>query len=205
MDTGDRTWRVGELAAATGLSVRTLHHYDEIGLLRPGNRSTSGHRQYNGADVRRLHLILALRGFGLSLADAGQVLDGELNDPRGLIRAQLDLVEEQLAAATNVKQKLLGVLDGLDRAQAVPAPPDTAFGPSAQTFIELIEVMTAMTRALTKQEFDELVENRRRATAELSPKELEAMAERRRQATAELSPEELERMRRAREELMPKG
>jgi DNA-binding transcriptional MerR regulator len=194
MDTENRTWRVGELADATGLSVRTLHHYDDIGLLRPGERTSSGHRQYDAADVRRLHRIVSLRGFGLSLAEIGQVLDGELTDPRGLIRTQLDLVEEQIAAADLVRTKLLGVLDGLDRARE----------PSAQTLIELIEVTTAMNRTLTREEYEEMAEQRRRLTESLTPDELEALNAKRRKAMEALGPEELERMRQTREELLPK-
>jgi len=194
MDTENRTWRVGELADATGLSVRTLHHYDEIGLLQPGERTSSGHRQYDAADVRRLHRIVALRGFGLSLAEVGQVLDGELSDPRRLIRTQLDLVEEQIATASRVRTKLLGVLDGLDRAHE----------PSAQTLIELIEVTTAMNRTLTREEYEEMADRRRRLTESLTPDELEALESKRRKAMEALSPEELERMRQAREALLPK-
>ena len=194
MDTENRTWRVGELADATGLSVRTLHHYDEIGLLQPGWRSASGHRQYDAADVRRLHRIVALRGFGLSLAEIGRVLDGELADPRALIRTQLELVEEQLAAAGLVREKLRGVLDGLDRAHE----------PSARTLIELIEVTTALNRTLTHEEFAAMAETRRRLTESLTDEEREAMNARRRKAVEALSPEELERMHKAREAALPK-
>lgn len=193
MDTENRTWRVGELADATGLSVRTLHHYDEIGLLRPGWRSTSGHRQYDAADVRRLHRIVALRGFGLSLTEIGQVLDGELTDPRALIRTQLAVVEEQLAAASQVRDKLLGVLDGLEKTDE----------PSTRTLIELIEVTTAMNRTLTREEFEAMAETRRRLTETLSPEELEAMSARRRQAMEALTPEERERLHQTRESLLP--
>ena len=49
--------KVGELARRTGLTVRTLHHYDEIGLLAPSQRSDSGYRLYSQADVQRLHAI----------------------------------------------------------------------------------------------------------------------------------------------------
>ncbi|MFG1624525.1 MerR family transcriptional regulator [Kribbella sp. NPDC049227] len=194
METDERTWRVGELAEATGLSVRTLHHYDEIGLLSPSDRSASGHRRYDADDVRRLHRVVALRGFGLTLAEVGQILDGELTDPRELIRKQLEVVEEQLAAASEVKRKLLGVLGGLERADE----------PSAQALLELIEVMTAMSRALTREEFQELAQSRLRAVADLTAAELEALAEEREKAMAALTPEEREVLRRNREELMPK-
>ena len=69
--------KVGELARRTGLTVRTLHHYDEIGLLNPTGRSDGGYRLYGEADVQRLHSIQALRHLGLALNDIAGVLGGE--------------------------------------------------------------------------------------------------------------------------------
>ena len=60
---------VGQLAAETGLSVRTLHHYDRCGLLRPSARTPSGYRCYRPEDVERLYRIRALQALGLSLAE----------------------------------------------------------------------------------------------------------------------------------------
>ena len=64
-------WKVGELAARTGLTVRTLHHYDAIGLLCPSDRTgsahNSGHRLYTAADVARLHQLVCLKQLGFSL------------------------------------------------------------------------------------------------------------------------------------------
>jgi DNA-binding transcriptional MerR regulator len=68
-------WSIGELAAQTGLTVRTLHHYDEIGLARPSQRSIAGHRRYTAQDVRRLHRIVALRDFGFTLAEIGGLIE----------------------------------------------------------------------------------------------------------------------------------
>src|SRR4029079_11487652 len=90
--------RIGEVAAATGLTVRTLHHYDEIGLLRPAERSGAGYRLYADDDVRRLYRIVAFRRLGLSLDEIGALLDGDrAADPRSLIRAQLARLEEEAA------------------------------------------------------------------------------------------------------------
>src|SRR3954463_3964201 len=83
--------RIGEVAAATGLTVRTLHHYDEIGLLRPAARSAAACRRYSDSDVRRLYRIGAFRRLGLALEEIGALLDGDgASDPRALIRAQLE-------------------------------------------------------------------------------------------------------------------
>lgn len=65
----ERRWRVGEVATATGLTVRALRHYDEIGLLVPSERSDAGHRRYTADDLARLYAIRALRHLGLPLAD----------------------------------------------------------------------------------------------------------------------------------------
>jgi len=67
---------VGELARRCGLTVRTLHHYDAIGLLKPSLRSDAGYRLYDWANIERLHRIQALRQLGLPLADIGTVLSG---------------------------------------------------------------------------------------------------------------------------------
>lgn len=81
------TWRIGELARETGLTVRTLHHYDQLGLLSPLSRTEGGHRCYSSGDVQRLHRIVALRSLGISLQQIGTVLDGD-PDPAGLLRRQ---------------------------------------------------------------------------------------------------------------------
>ena len=108
---GRRTWRSGELAEAAGVSVRTLHHYDQLGLLRPSSRSAAGHRLDVASDVRRLHRILALRGFGLPLAEVARVLDGEVTDLRELIQQQLSQVDEQIAVATRLRHRLRGAVN----------------------------------------------------------------------------------------------
>jgi DNA-binding transcriptional MerR regulator len=194
MNSEQRTWKIGELAAATGVSVRSLHHYDEIGLLRPSSRSAAGHRLYAGPDVRRLHRIVALRGFGLPLTEIGQVLDGAVPDPRGLIRRQLNQVEEQLTAATRLRHRLLDVLNGLEAARE----------PSDRTLLLLIEGMTAMTRALTQQEFDDLSARRTQFRDSLTLTELAALEVSRREALESMTESELEEMRRRRAALMPR-
>lgn len=67
------TWKVGQLARLTGLTVRTLHHYDQLGLPRPSARTPSGHRLYDEQDIRRLYRIMALRELGLPLEVIGDL------------------------------------------------------------------------------------------------------------------------------------
>jgi DNA-binding transcriptional MerR regulator len=67
--------RIGEVAAAAGLTVRTLHHYDEIGLLAPAGRTEAAYRLYSDDDVRRLYRIVAFRRVGLAPTEIGALLD----------------------------------------------------------------------------------------------------------------------------------
>lgn len=69
---------VGAVAALTGVSVRTLHHYDHIGLVVPSVRTPAGYRSYTDADIERLHLVLVYRSVGMPLEDIRALLD----DPR---------------------------------------------------------------------------------------------------------------------------
>ncbi|SDT38094.1 MerR family transcriptional regulator [Microlunatus soli] len=85
-----RTWRVGELSELTGLSVRTFHHYDQIGLLPPSARTIGGHRLYSADDVARLTVIVVLRRAGLPLAE---IRDAISNQPDGVDLAAL--IDEQ--------------------------------------------------------------------------------------------------------------
>ncbi|HEX6026010.1 MAG TPA: MerR family transcriptional regulator, partial [Solirubrobacter sp.] len=83
--TATETYTVGALAEASGLTVRTLHHWDEIGLLRPAERAAAGHRRYSADDVRRLYRIIALRNLGLSLEQVGEALEREGPDLRAAV------------------------------------------------------------------------------------------------------------------------
>lgn len=98
--------KVGELARSTGLTVRTLHHYDEIGLLKPSGRSESGYRLYADADVARLHAIQALRHLGLPLAEIAPLLDGAGAAPQRIIEQQLHALDLQIRQATELRERL---------------------------------------------------------------------------------------------------
>src|SRR3954466_4629955 len=91
-----RYWKVGELAERTGLTVRTLHHYDAIGLLSPSGRTgsnhNSGHRLYTAADVARLQQILSLKMLGFGLEQIREYLSRGDYDPRRVVRLHLERV-----------------------------------------------------------------------------------------------------------------
>ena len=79
-------WKVGALARATGLTVRTLHYYDQIGLLTPSRRTDAGHRLYDADDVARLYRISLLRGLGFPLDQ----ITGVLEDPEWQLAPAVD-------------------------------------------------------------------------------------------------------------------
>ena len=98
--------KIGELAKRTGLTVRTLHHYDAIGLLSPSARSDAGYRLYNEADIARLHRILALRRFGLALADIGTTLTRPDLSLAAVVARQIDTLTEQIQQARTLRSRL---------------------------------------------------------------------------------------------------
>jgi DNA-binding transcriptional MerR regulator len=105
--------KVGELARRTGLTVRTLHHYDEIGLLAPSGRSEAGYRLYSHADVQRLHSIQTLRHLGLPLSDIGELLAGEGVAPENILGQQILALDQQIHQATELRGRLAMLRDGL--------------------------------------------------------------------------------------------
>lgn len=129
-DTG--TWKVGELARRTGLTVRTLHHYDRIGLLRASGHTPSRHRLYGAADVARLQQILSLRQLGLALDQIRELLDRPDTSPLRVVELHLERVRAQLAHQQQLYRQL----------EALAARLRSAEGASAEEFIRMTEAIT---------------------------------------------------------------
>ena len=143
--------RIGEVAAATGLTVRTLHHYDEIGLLAPSGRTETGYRLYSDDDVRRLYRIVAFRRLGFALDEIGALLDaGGTSDPRAVVRAQLDRLDAEAALREQLRVRLVRLLRALDGAD----------GAAADLFLEAIEGMTMAERYYTPEQLAQLEQRR---------------------------------------------
>jgi DNA-binding transcriptional MerR regulator len=143
------------------MTVRALRHYDEIGLLRAGERTASGHRRYTGADVRRLYRIRVLRGLGLPLEEIARVL-GEAGIPqlRELLVAQLRDLEVHAEHLRRLRERLHGLLARLDDDRT----PDPA------EFMETLETMSMFETYFTQEQRDRLAERR----AELGDEAVEA-------------------------------
>ncbi|MGC9542335.1 MerR family transcriptional regulator [Streptomyces sp. UG1] len=90
------SYSVGQVARFAGVTVRTLHHYDDIGLLVPGERSHAGHRRYNDADLDRLQQILFYRELGFPLEEVAALLDDPDADPRVHLRRQHELLTARI-------------------------------------------------------------------------------------------------------------
>ena len=86
---------VKEIAKQTGVSVRTLHHYDAIGLLKPTYVAESGYRYYDEAALERLYLILLFRELEFSLKDIGEILDAPDYDRNRVLEQQIKLLEKK--------------------------------------------------------------------------------------------------------------
>jgi DNA-binding transcriptional MerR regulator len=89
-------WTVGRLAERFAVTVRTLHHYDEVGLLRPSRRSAAGYRLYTDADVTRLQHVVVYRRLGFTLEEIATLLDDPDADVAAHLRRQRDAVTSRL-------------------------------------------------------------------------------------------------------------
>lgn len=105
--------QIGELAQRAGVSHRTIHYYERMGLLRPAEREGAGYRYYDEQAVQRLEKIAALKNLGLSLDEIGQVIDLYFDDPSGIKGKEevLKILEAQLQS-TRIK---LGEMQAFER------------------------------------------------------------------------------------------
>jgi DNA-binding transcriptional MerR regulator/uncharacterized glyoxalase superfamily protein PhnB len=134
------TWQVGELARATGLTVRTLHYYDEIGLLTPSERSTGGYRLYSGADVERLYRVCLLRRIGLPLAEIAEALADPSWSLAEVMRRHHAELERKVTLQHQLQQRLAAMLRTIDRD-----------GPSSAELLETLEEMTMLETVVQKR------------------------------------------------------
>lgn len=118
------SWKVGALAALTGLTVRALHHYDHIGLLRPSSRNRAGHRLYTTPDVTRLYRISLLRRLGFPLGQISQVLDDPDWDLPAAVALHLVDTRRRAVIAAALRDRLVAMSDQLAR-QAADGPSPT--------------------------------------------------------------------------------
>jgi DNA-binding transcriptional MerR regulator len=139
--------KVGELARRTGLTIRALHHYDEIGLLRPSLHTEAGHRLYTAGDVARLQQVLSLRQLGFSLEEVGACLDRPEFSPLEVIGLHVARLREQIELQRGLCARLEALADYFRPAGEV----------SADDFLQTIEVMTMIANYYTPEQMESLM------------------------------------------------
>ena len=152
--TRQETWlKVGELAKRVGLTVRALHHYDELGLLRPAGRASAGsHRLYGPQQLERLQRIVSLRAMGFSLEQIQAMLDR----PEQALRQVLDAHIEHLDAAITAQQRLR------DHLISARAELESRGELDAQTLIQTLKETMMYQKYYSQEQLEEL---RQRAQA----------------------------------------
>lgn len=138
------TWKVGELARRTGVTVRLLHHYDEIGLLKPSRHTGSGHRLYTAADVARLHRVLSLRQLGLALEEIRDCLDRPGFSPAEVIGLHVARLRDRIARERRLCERLEALAGRLRAAEEV----------SADEFLSMIQEMNMIESYYTPEQLE---------------------------------------------------
>lgn len=151
--------QVGELARRTGLTVRTLHHYDAIGLLAPSVRSEAGYRLYGADDIARLHAIQALRLLGLPLAEIGGLLGAGGESLPAIVARQIAALDRQIAQATTLRERLAL----LEQRLAGGGRPDTG------DWLATLEQMSTYGRYFSPEEIRALMANWKAVADQWSP------------------------------------
>ena len=131
----ENLFKARKFAELTGVTVRALHHYDRLGLLKPSRYSRAGYRLYRESDVARLEQIVALKFIGFSLNEIKKILS----------RGSVDLattLRQQREAITEKRNRLELAVQAIQRAEYVVA---TSKDPGWETFFKIIEVINMQT------------------------------------------------------------
>src|SRR5262245_40217907 len=142
--------KVGELAQRTGLTVRTLHHYDEIGLLSPSQRSPSGHRMYGEREVVRLQQIVSLRQLGFSLEQISECLARPRFSALRVVELHVERLLEQIEQQRALAERLQRIAGTLRQRRPV----------SAEEFLTTIEAIAMYEKHFTPEEMERIRERR---------------------------------------------
>ena len=104
-DGGEHRWSVGEVAKLAGITVRTLHHWDSLGLVSPSARSAAGYRLYGPGDLALIHRVVVFRELGMSLEDVASAVRGE-GSVQVQLRRQADLLAREIDRLGHMKRSV---------------------------------------------------------------------------------------------------
>jgi DNA-binding transcriptional MerR regulator len=132
-----RLYQTREFAERAGVTVRTLHHYDRLGLLSPSGRTEAGYRLYGDRDLVRLEQILALKFIGFPLREIRKLLQRDARDLPAALRRQRRMIVE--------KRRLLDLaVEAIQRAETAAASGELADWQAIQKIIEVIHMQNTM-------------------------------------------------------------
>lgn len=138
--------QAGELARRAGITVRTLHHYEHIGLLTPSTRSAAGYRLYNLANVKRLHMIQVLAKAGMELAAIKDYLALETRPLNVLLNEQITMLDAQMRTIQTLRQQLVMLKRGIESGEE----------PDLESWLLTLELTKMYDRWFSAEELREL-------------------------------------------------
>ncbi|MBV9210523.1 MAG: MerR family transcriptional regulator [Acidobacteria bacterium] len=153
-------YQASEFARLTGVTVRALHHYDRVGLLKPSGRTGAGYRLYGAKDVARLQQIVTLKFIGLSLKQIKEALDRDSFELAGALRMQREILGEKRRHL----EMAIGAIEQAEQVMAAKGEPDW------KTFAKIIEVINMQNEWEWVKKYyteEQLQELQQRATPEL--------------------------------------
>jgi DNA-binding transcriptional MerR regulator len=127
----DNLYQASEFARLTGVTVRTLHHYDRLGLLKPSGRTAAGYRLYGERDFARLQQIVTLKFMGLPLKQIKALLDRSALDLQTTLRLQREILGER-------RRQIESAIEAIERAERQMA---SGRAPDWEALAKIIEVI----------------------------------------------------------------
>ncbi len=135
--------KIGDVARRTGLTVRTLRYYEEIGVLPASERLAGGHRVYREADVAVLHRVNLLRHLGTPLAEIPAALDGSASQLVAAVERHLTVLDERLAAMGRLRERVRAVASSLAEKNGA--------GPADHELVGVLEGIGDMDAGITQR------------------------------------------------------
>jgi DNA-binding transcriptional MerR regulator len=165
----NRWYKAAEFARLNGVTVRALHHYDHLGLLKPSGRTPKGYRLYGERDFARLQQIVTLKFIGFPLKEIGDILNRSSFDLAKELRRQREIIAEQ----QNRLGRAVKAIENVERLLASTDEPDW------EAFAEIIEVINMQKdMEWTNKYYSEEAKQKIAARAATVPKEAIEQAQR---------------------------
>lgn len=148
--------KIGELAKKTGLTVRALHHYDEIGLLSPSFRTEAGHRLYSEEDIQKLQKIMILQLMNFSLAEINTCLEKQDFSFQEMAQAHLNRLQIAIQSQKTLYNRIESIVQALDHQQTL----------SADNICETIKVIVMYEKYYSPEQIETLKKRQNALTKE---------------------------------------